>query len=175
MKRKLIFLSLLLLSTWIVRADEPVRFTAQAPSTVILDKPFQLVYSVNAAGRDLRAPEITNFDVLAGPFQSQSSSIQIVNGRQTSSESNSFTYTLQAQKIGTFTIPSASIVVAGQKYTSNGVSIKVLPADATPSKSQGRQSGSSNESQAVSNDNIFIKTNVSKTNVYEQEAIVVTY
>src|SRR5665647_2213028 len=80
MKRKLIFLSLLLLSTWIVRADEPVRFTASAPSTVILDKPFQLVYSINASGRDLRAPEINNFDVLAGPFQSQSSSIQIVNG-----------------------------------------------------------------------------------------------
>lgn len=175
MKRKLIFLSLLLLSTWIVRADEPVRFTASAPSTVILDKPFQLVYSINASGRDLRAPEINNFDVLAGPFQSQSSSIQIVNGRQTSSESNSFTYTLQAQKTGTFTIPSASIVVGGQKYTSNGVSIKVLPADATPSKSQGRQSGSSNESQAVSSDNIFIRTNVSKTNVYEQEAILVTY
>lgn len=175
MKRKLIFLSLLLLSTWIVRADEPVRFTASAPSTVILDKPFQLVYSINASGRDLRAPEINNFDVLAGPFQSQSSSIQIVNGRQTSSESNSFTYTLQAQKTGTFTIPSASIVVGGQKYTSNGVSIKVLPADANPSKSQGRQSGSSNESQAVSSDNIFIRTNVSKTNVYEQEAILVTY
>src|SRR5665647_950546 len=120
MKRKLIFLSLLLLSTWIVRADEPVRFTASAPSTVILDKPFQLVYSINASGRDLRAPEINNFDILAGPFQSQSSSIQIINGRQTSSESNSFTYTLQAQKTGTFTIPSASIVVGGQKYTSNG-------------------------------------------------------
>jgi len=176
MKRKLIFLSLLLLSTWIVRADELVRFTASAPSTVILDKPFQLVYSVNASGRDLRAPEINNFDVLAGPFQSQSSSIQIINGRQTSSESNSFTYTLQAQKTGTFTIPSASIVVGGQKYTSNGVSIKVLPTDATSSsKSQGRQSGSTNESLAVSNENIFIRTNVSKTDVYEQEAIVVTY
>ena len=31
MKRKLFFLSLLILSSWIVRADEPVRFTASAP------------------------------------------------------------------------------------------------------------------------------------------------
>lgn len=177
MKLKLIFLSLLILSSWIVRADEPVRFTASAPSTVVMDRPFQLVYTVNASGRDLRVPEINNFDILAGPFQSSSSSIQIINGRQSASESNSFTYTLQAQKTGTFTIPSASIIVAGKKYTSNGVSIKVLPADAA-SKSQGGgqgQSGSKSASQAISNDNIFIRTEVSKTNVYEQEAILVTY
>jgi hypothetical protein len=179
MKRKLIFLSLLILSSWIVRADDPVRFTASAPSTVIMDRPFQLVYTVNASGRDLRVPEINNFDILAGPFQSSSSSIQIINGRQSASESNSFTYTLQPQKTGTFTIPSASIIVGGQKYTSNGVSIKVLPADAAQKSQGGGQGGaqaaSKSGSQAISNDNIFIRTEVSKTNVYEQEAILVTY
>lgn len=178
MKRRIIFLSLslFLLNTFIAKADEPVRFSASAPSAVALDKPFQLVYSINASGRDLRAPEINNFDVLAGPFQSHSSSIQIINGRQSSSESNSYTYTLQAQKTGTFTIPSASIIVGGKKYTSNGISIKVLPADAAPSRSQSGQSGSSRGGQAsVSNDNLFIRTDVSKTNVYEQEAILVTY
>ncbi|MEI7501783.1 MAG: BatD family protein [Paludibacter sp.] len=177
MKLKIIFLSLLLLGAWGVKADEPVRFTASAPSTVILDKPFQLVYSVNASARDLRAPEITNFDVLAGPFESHSSSMQIVNGKSSSSTSVSFTYTLQAKKTGTFTIPSASITVSGQKLTSNGVSIKVLPADATvPSKSQGGgQSNQSSGGQSISNENIFIKTSVSNANVYEQEAVLVTY
>ncbi len=176
MKRKLIFISFILLSTWIVRADEPVRFTASAPPTVILDKPFQLVYSVNATCKDLRVPEINNFDILAGPFESHSSSIQFVNGRQSSSVSVSYTYTLQAQKTGTFTIASASIMVDNKKITSNGLSIKVLPADANASKSQGGgQSGSSSGTQAISNDNIFIRTSVSNTNVYEQEAILVTY
>lgn len=174
MKRRIIFisLSLFLLNSLIVKADEPVRFSASAPSAVVLNSPFQLVYTLNAAGKDLRVPEINNFDLLAGPFQSHSSSIQIINGRQSSSESNSYTYTLQAQKIGTFTIPSASIIVGGQKYTSNGVSIKVLPADAPQSKSQGGRGGSQ---ASISNDNIFIRTDVSKTNVYEQEAILVTY
>lgn len=161
-----------MLNSLIVKADEPVRFSASAPSAVVLNSPFQLVYTLNAAGKDLRVPEINNFDLLAGPFQSHSSSIQIINGRQSSSESNSYTYTLQAQKIGTFTIPSASIIVGGQKYTSNGVSIKVLPADAPQSKSQGGRGGSQ---ASISNDNIFIRTDVSKTNVYEQEAILVTY
>lgn len=175
MKRRKIYisLSLLLLSTWLVRADEPVRFSASAPSTVVMDRPFQLVFSVNASAKDLRVPEFNNFDVLAGPFESHSSSVQYVNGRSSSSVSVSYTYTLQAQKIGTFTIPSASITVDNKKLTSNGVSIKVLPADATPpaSKSHGNQNGQA----SISNDNIFIRTQVSKTNVYEQEAILVTY
>jgi hypothetical protein len=176
MKRKIILLSLLLLSIYVVRADEPVRFTASAPSTVILDKPFQLAYSVNSSAKDLRVPEINNFDVLAGPFESHSSSFQIINGKQTSSVSVTYTYTLQAQKTGTFTIGSASIIVNNQKLNSNGLSIKVLPADASSnSRQQGGQSGSAGSSQSVSNENIFIKTNISKTNVYEQEAILVTY
>jgi len=180
MKRSIFLLSLIILFTSLTRADEPVRFTASAPSTVIMDRPFQLVYTINASGRDLRVPEINNFDILAGPFQSSSSSIQIINGRQSASESNSFTYTLQAQKTGTFTIPSASIVVGGQKYTSNGVSIKVLPADAASKAQGGGQQGGGGQSAAksgaaISNDNIFIRTQVSKTNVYEQEAILVTY
>jgi len=57
MKRK-IFLLFLIFSSFIgVKADEPVRFTATAPSTVILDKPFQLVYTINAQGKDLRVPK----------------------------------------------------------------------------------------------------------------------
>jgi len=174
MKRKLFLLSLLIISTLAAKADEPVRFTASAPSSVVLDKPFQLVFSINANGKDLRVPEFTNFDVLAGPFTSQSSSIQYVNGKSTSSVSFAYTYTIQAQKVGTFTIASASITVDGKKIASNGVSIKVLPADATPpaSKSQGSQNGGQ---ASITNDNLFIRTEVSKTNVYEQEAVLVTY
>ena len=174
MKSK-ILLSLFIFTTFVVFADEPVRFMASAPSTVVLDKPFQLVFTVNATAKDLRVPDFSNFEVLAGPFESHSQSIQYVNGKSSSTVSVSYTYTLQAQKTGTFTIPSASITVEGKKVTSNGLSIKVLPADATPpaSKSQGNQSGGGQAS--ISADNIFIKTEVSKTNVYEQEAILVTY
>jgi hypothetical protein len=176
MKRRLIILSLLLLvlNTWLVRADEPVRFIAQAPSAVAMDNSFQLVYSVNASGKDLRVPEITNFEVLAGPFESHSSSIQIINGRQTSSVSISYTYTLQAKKTGTFVIPAASMLVDNKRVTSNAVAIKVLPADANTNSGRS-QSGSSSKGQSISNDNIFVRAIVSKPNVYEQEAVLVTY
>ena len=178
MRQKTLYILLLylLFTVWVVKADEPVRFVASAPSTVILDKPFQLVYTVNANAKDLRVPDFNNFDILAGPFESHSQSIQYVNGKSSSSVSVSYTYTVQAQKTGTFTIPSASLTVDGKKVTSNGLSIKVLPADATPPANRSQGGGQSGGGQAsVSNDNLFIRTEVSKTNVYEQEAILVTY
>lgn len=176
MKNKILLFTFLILTFATVKAEEPVRFVASAPSTVILDKPFQLVYSVNASGKDLRLPEITNFEVLAGPFESRSSSYQIINGKTTSSISISYTYTLQGTKTGTFTVPSGSIVVDGQKYNSNGLSIKVLPAeDASASKSQNNQQSNGSSTQSISNENVFIRTSVSKNNVYEQEAVLVTY
>ncbi len=176
MKNKILLFTFLILTFATVKAEEPVRFVASAPATVILDKPFQLVYSVNASGKDLRLPEITNFEVLAGPFESRSSSYQIINGKTTSSISISYTYTLQGTKTGTFTVPSSSIVVDGQKYNSNGLSIKVLPADdASASKSQNNQQSNGSSTQSISNENVFIRTSVSKNNVYEQEAVLVTY
>ena len=134
MKLKFIFLSLLLITFQTIWAEEAVRFTASAPSSVILDRPFQLVYTLNATGKDLRTADFANFEVLAGPFESRSSSYQIVNGKTSSSVSVSYTYTLQALKTGTFTIASASIIVDGKKYNSNGLSVKVLPADDNSSK-----------------------------------------
>jgi hypothetical protein len=184
MKRKIFLFSLLIsVHAFSLFGADAVKFNAMSPSTVVLDKPFQLVYSVNASGRDLRAPELNNFDILAGPFESHSQSIQMVNGKTSSSVSVSYTYTLQAQKVGTFTIPPASIMVEGQKYVSNGLSIKVLPSDNNTSKSQSSNpsssGGTTNQSGAhannISSENLFIKANVSKTNVYEQEAILVTY
>ncbi|MBP8945654.1 MAG: protein BatD [Paludibacteraceae bacterium] len=173
MKRKILLCLVFLTGILSAKADEPVSFTASAPSTVILDKPFQLVYTINAVGKDLRIPEIKDFDILAGPFESHSSSVQIINGKRTTSVSNSYTYTLLPKRTGTFTIPSASIMVNNQKYTSNGLTIKVLPPDKESSKSEKQESSTSPSN--ISEENIFIRTSVSKSTVYEQEPVLLTY
>lgn len=183
--RKASLLIIILIAALSVAAQGNVSLKASAPSTVILDKPFQVVYTLNASGKDLRAPEFNNFDVLAGPFESRSSSYQIVNGKASSSVSVSYTFTLQAQKTGTFTIPSASITVDGDKVTSNGLSIKVLPPDDPSAQnnaggaSSGGNSRSTNPNNPadanISSDNLFIRTHLSRTKVYEQEAILLTY
>lgn len=180
MSKKHILFWLCLIPALAVHAADEVQFTASAPSTVIMDQPFQLTYTVNASGsKDLRIPEITDFDILAGPFESTSSSMTFINGKRTSSVSKTFTYTLMAKKEGTFTIPSASITVNKEKYTSNGLKIKVLPPDQTQPQQgqsgQGQQRANTSGAENISNENIFIRTQVSKTNVYEQECILLTY
>ena len=177
MKRILIFFTSVLLTLTALSAQDKVSFTASAPATVYMDTPFQLVYSVNASAKDLRAPDFQFFEILAGPFESHSSSYQNINGKATSSVNVSYTYTLLPNKVGTFKIPGAAIEVDDEKYVSNAMTIKVLPADKTQSQGQGGAGSPATgaETQRISNDNIFIRTSVSKTNVYEQEAILVTY
>jgi hypothetical protein len=160
---------------------EEVTFKSQAPNQVIVGRPFQLTFSVNHRGKDLRAPEFTNFEVLAGPYTSTSSSTSFVNGHRTSTFNQTYTYTLIAQHPGTFTIGPANIKVDGETYQSNGVRIQVLPEDeqttaenTTSSSSQRPQTQSGGDAQ-VSNNNLFVRTIVSKTRVHEQEAVLLTY
>lgn len=182
MIKKLLLLLLALLAFIGVSAED-ISFSASAPNTVIMDKPFQLRFTVNASGgKDFRAPDIKDFEVLAGPFESRSSSYQIINGNATSSVTITYTYTLLPKKTGTFTIPSASIQIKGEKYTSSGVSIKVLPADQEAPASQGGQQGgggqprqSSGGTANISKESIFIRSILSKSSVYEQEPVLLTY
>lgn len=154
-------------------ADEVV-FKGQAPSQVIVGKPFQLTYTVNQRSRDLRAPEFTDFDLLAGPYSSTSSSTSFVNGHRTSSFTQTYTYTLMARREGTYTIAPASVKVEGEQVQSNGVRIEVLPED-QPTNSQQPTANSQQPSVNANSDNLFVRTIVSKTNVQEQEALLVTY
>lgn len=178
--RKILYITLLLsitLSAW----AEDVEFRAQAPSQVVVGKPFQLTYSVNQRAKDLRAPEFTDFDYLAGPYTSQSSSTSFVNGKRSSSFQLTYTYTLMAAKEGTFTIQPAQISVDGKNYSSNGVRITVLPADEQPTQNRQPSSATGGNQQTAqtssqtSSENIFIRTVVSKTKVHEQEAILLSY
>ena len=166
---------------------QDVEFKASAPAQVIVGKPFQLTYSVNQRAKDLRAPEFTDFDYIAGPYTSQSSSTSFVNGKRTSSFTLTYTYTLMASKEGTFTIPPATIKVDGEQYTSNGVRISVLPPDqpanasaasqpaSNSGSSQTAKGGQTSNSTSDLSSNIFMRTLVSKTKVHEQEAILLSY
>lgn len=173
-----------ILGIGMLRAED-VQFRAQAPAQVIVGRPFQFTYTVNQRARDLRAPEFNNFDYIAGPYTSQSSSTSFVNGRRTSSFTMTFTYTLMAQKEGTFSIPPATINVGGEHYTSNGVKITVLPEDQPQQTGSGQQPTVNNQRSATGGQqsatngseqgNIFVRTLVSKTKVYEQEAVLLSY
>lgn len=176
---KKILLILFILGNVCAFAQE-VEFKASAPAQVIMGRPFQLTYSVNQRAKDLRAPEFVDFDYIAGPYTSQSSSTSFVNGKRTSSFTLTYTYTLMPNKEGTFTIPAATIKVDSEQYTSNGVRIAVLPPDQPTANQPSNDNNTGVTSQQretanVTEGNIFLRTLVSKTKVHEQEAILLSY
>ena len=155
---------------------DKVSFTASAPDAVVVGDQFRLSYTVTTQKvKDFRAPSIKGFDVLMGPSRSQQSNTQIVNGNVTSTSSITFTYILMANNAGEYTIPGASIVADGDQMVSNSVRIKVLPQDQGDSNSSSSSSTHSSSGTGVSNQDLFITASASKTNMYEQEAFVLTY
>lgn len=176
MKKVILFFILIVtvVGAW---ADDNITFTANAPEVVVSGDQFRLSFTVNTQKvRDFRAPNIKDFEVLMGPSRSVQSSTHIDNGKVTSVNSITFTYILMADKEGTYKIPGATIVADGNNYTSNSVSIKVLPPDQSAgSSSSSDASRNQPGSGKITDKELFITATASKTNVYEQEAILLTY
>lgn len=175
--KKVILLFILIINVMGAWADEKITFTASAPEAVVSGDQFRLTYTINSQKvRDFRTPNIKGFDVLMGPSRSTQSSTQIINGNVTSTSTITFTYILMAEKEGTYSIPGATIVANGNNYTSNSVSIKVLPPDQSATAgNSGNASRNRSQSGTITDKELFITATASKTNVYEQEAILLTY
>lgn len=171
MKRCIFLLFLWITANGIAQADE-VTFKASAPQSVVMGEQFRLTFTVNAEGKELKVPAMPDFDVLMGPAQSTSHNTSYINGKVSNETTVTFTYILMPKKEGTFTIEPATVKVKNATYTSNSVSIKVLP----PDKSGKTTSERVQESSAVINDDdFFVRMIVSKRNVTEQEGFLVTF
>ncbi len=163
------------------KASGQVTFKASAPATVVEGEQFRLSYILNKEGKDIRLPEIPDFDVLFGPSISTSFSQRTVNGKTTSESSVTYTYILMAKKTGTFTISPASIKVDGSNYESNSLQIKVLPPDEASTQEpaagggRGEERPSGTGTATVSAEDAFIRAIVSKNDPYEQEGFTVTF
>ena len=178
--RKLIIILMTLMAYSTQTFADKVSFVASAPDVVVVGDQFRLSYTVTTQKvKDFRAPSIKGFDVLMGPSRSEQSSTQIVNGSVSSTSSITFTYILMANTAGEFTVPGASIAADGNQMISNSVKIKVLPQDQNHNSSRRNNDNSSSiqpsSNASVSNQDLFIIATASKTNVYEQEAFVLTY
>ena len=180
--RKIALFMLVTVMSLCALADDKVSFTATAPEAVAVGDQFRLSYTVTTQNvRDFRVPSFKGFDVLMGPSPSRQSSVQIINGKTTSTRSITYTYILMATAEGSYTLPAASIVADGEQMLSNAVEIKVLPADKAAasgtgsSQSNGRTGTSRASASSVADSDLFIRATVSKSSVYEQEAFLITY
>ena len=162
------------------RSMAQVTFKASAPAAAVQGEQFRLSFVLNKEGRELRLPDMPDFDLLFGPSTSTSYSQRTINGKTTSESSVTYTYILVAKKPGSFSIPAASITVDGSNYKSNAIQIKVLPPDEKASQGATSRDRSSSESTSsgtatVSARDAFIRAIVSKNSIYEQEGFTVTF
>lgn len=171
--RKLIFLLVLFLAGYGLKAE--VSFKAEAPEAVVVGERFNLVYRVNEEGKDFRAPEFPDFDILMGPTPSFIHSQSYHNGKWENMTSYTFTYVLLPKKEGTFNIPPATIKVKGGNYTSNALAVKVLPQDKNAEDASSQQTGGASRTTAIDKESLFVRMIVSSKNVYEQEGFLVTF
>lgn len=173
MGKRLFFLFVVFIGVSVGRvfAADKIEFKASAPSAVIMGQSFQLSFTANDEIKDLRMQELADFDILYGPAPSENHSMMILNGKRQSSNSYTFTYTLMPKKVGTFKIPPVTAKIDGANYTSNALEIKVLPQDEKPANNDAAQSSNN----GITSDGLFLRMTCSKTNVYEQEGLLVTF
>ena len=90
----------------------------------------RIEFSINAKGKDFRAPNFKNFRIISGPNPSTSSSYSFVNGQSQSQTTTTYTYMIIALKVGNLTIGSATINAKGKQYRSNPIAVEVVKNNA---------------------------------------------
>lgn len=163
------------------------RFTMDAPTAVELGQQFRLSFTINEKGSNLALPPglDKNFDILMGPSTSQSFSMSTINGKTTQEATYGYTYILRAKQEGTFEIRPASIEVGGKIFESNAIKIQVVKMQTKPAQPQagagnpggtggaGQQQGKP-QNVELGSDNLFVRVEMSKQNVFKGEQIVAT-
>ena len=156
---------------------QDVQFKASAPSVLENGEQFRLTFTLNQQASSFKPPRFDNFNFLGGPTQSQSSNVQYVNGKMTQSFEISYTYYLQANKEGTFTIPAAQATISGKNYSSNEVKIEVVKGTKPVPKQNSNKTDNSADQTGpddFSNEDLFLRVNVDKKIAYFGEAITAT-
>ena len=184
MKNKL-YIFLLFISTWAI-AQTPSFIAQVSKNKVAVGEVFQVAFTLNGSGSNLVYPGFNDFDIYSGPNQSQSMSM--VNGNI--SQSTTISLFIAAKKEGRFTIGSASVMSANQKLETKPIVIEVTKAaqqqqqqqqgnpnaqTQQPQQPQQNQAKEKNQyASEISNDDLFVRTFLSKTKCYLGEQLTLT-
>jgi HEPN domain-containing protein len=134
---------------------------------------FTLKITLTNGKGNIESPDLNDFQVVFGP--SRSSSYRILNGRQSSAIT--FSYTLRPKQTGTFEIGVAKANVDGKVLTTSPIKVEVVKgvSSASSSSRQGSQGSTKSAAPKSTNQNLIVRTQLSKSNVYKGEQIVVSF
>lgn len=160
------------------------QISVSAPSKVSAGENFRIAYTINTQDvDDFRAGNIpSGLELIAGPYTSQQSSYQMINGHTSSSSSITFTFTVFAARNGVYTIPAAHARVRGRNVASRPVRIAVSGRarsnGGAPQMHQdggGQQPRMAQVGSEITGKDLFIKVTANKRRVHEQEPVLLTY
>lgn len=176
------FFALLLLFIPLAASAQTLKL--DGPRVVALDETFRIVFTADDRMSDFEWPGTEDFDVVWGPQKGSMSSTNIVNGKRTTTRQETVTYLLQPKRTGTFTLTGATATVDKQHTSSSSLQIEVVQGNPqNPSAGNGAAQQGANAprpgsdpavSGTVSNQDIFLRLTLSKTNVVKGEPITAT-
>lgn len=152
---------------------QDISLSVEAPAVVAVGEQFMISWTANTRGGEFIAPAFDDFYLLSGPQTSFSQSTQIVNGKVTSTISNTYSYYLQATKEGEFTVAPARLMLDREEYSSEHLTIEVV----YDTQGAGRQdaadeSREKNMSEGVSSSDLFARLLVSKDEIFIGEHVL---
>lgn len=165
-------------------AAQSVQFEVQAPLTVGSGQQFRIEFVASSTGDissgEFKAPAMpAGLSVLSGPVKAVGVFMSNMNGVSETRNTNTFTYWVQAERIGKITIPAAAYTVGGKTYTTKATVIECVDGGAQPGRPQGGGGGSSRQQviepvgkTSLASDDILLRMEVNKTDVYKGEPVV---
>lgn len=182
MKRLFSIAAFLLIAIFQMSAQNVIR--VEAPDVVAVNEQFNVTFIIEGekSPSDFHWSEGDDFQLVWGPQKGSSSSIQIINGKRSSSHQTTFTYILIPKSTGTFQLPVATAMLSGDKIASSSVSIQVVSDGASASRSSGqggngaKSSGGGQTSSTgdISSGDLFLRLSLSRSEVVIGEPITAT-
>lgn len=182
MKKLFCIVAFLLTAIFQISAQNVIR--VEAPDVVAVNEQFNVTFIIEGekSPSDFQWSSGDDFQLVWGPQKGSSSSIQIINGKRSSSHQTTFTYILIPKATGTFQLPAATALLSGDRISSTQASIQVVSDGASSSQSSGKNGGkssgggqtSSTGSGEISSNDLFMRLSLSRTEVVIGEPITAT-
>ncbi len=166
-----------------IAASAQTDIKVQTHNVVAADEQFNVTFIIEGESKpaDFAWEPGDDFQLLWGPQQGRSTSVQMINGKTTKSVQTTYSYVLRPVKAGKFTIARASAKVKGQDIYSDPVTIEVVASGASSSGSQSsgssqgaQQSQRQSQNGIVQDDDIFLTMDLSRSNVVVGEPVTAT-
>ena len=174
---KRLFITVLTGLMAVVAAAQDV-IKVEAPNVVAADEQFNVTFIIEGENSpsDFTWSAGSDFQVLWGPQSGHSVSTRIINGQRSRSEQTTYTYVLMPKATGKFAVPTATAKVKGKEIKSVSKTIEVAAAGAASSGQQSQRQGQTAQRQqtGVSDEDIFLTLDLSRTNVVVGEPITAT-